>query len=189
MRASELGIGLTEYVTRLIRTDADAVGLTQYLDGDTAREVSKPSPRRTVTAGTRTGLVRRNFCVTLSIGDRKMPKRPKTGFDKFVESKMKDANFAARYKAAKAEIDAVDEIVRALDRARLDLGMSKADLARSISAKPEIVRRLFTGEGANPTMATVVKLAEALNLRLELVPDRPGRSRKPGKRMSARTAA
>ena len=118
-----------------------------------------------------------------------MPKRPRTGFDKFVESKMKDATFAASYKAAKAEIDAVDQIVRALDQARLDLGMTKADLARSISAKPEIVRRLFTGEGANPTMATVVKLAEALNLRLELVPNRRARSRRPGKRMPAHTAA
>jgi hypothetical protein len=30
---------VTEYVARLIRRDADEVGLTQYLDGTTAEEV------------------------------------------------------------------------------------------------------------------------------------------------------
>ena len=62
---------------------------------------------------------------------------------------MRDAKFARRYAKARAEIDAVDRIVRALDEARIALGMSKADLARLISAKPEIVRRLFTSKGAN----------------------------------------
>jgi hypothetical protein len=36
MRASELGISLTEYVARLIRYDADMVGLSTYLDGETS---------------------------------------------------------------------------------------------------------------------------------------------------------
>lgn len=102
-----------------------------------------------------------------------MPKRRKTGFDKFVDAQMKDAGFAAEHRKAKREIDAVDRIVRRLDAARLELGMSKAELARRISAKPEIVRRLFTDEGANPTMATVVKLAAALDLKVELVPATP----------------
>lgn len=34
MRASELGISLTEYITRLIRQDADTAGLSRYLDGE-----------------------------------------------------------------------------------------------------------------------------------------------------------
>lgn len=32
MRASQLGISVTEYVAQLIRRDAESVGLTQYLD-------------------------------------------------------------------------------------------------------------------------------------------------------------
>jgi hypothetical protein len=36
------------------------------------------------------------------------------------------------------------------------------------SAKPEIVGRLFTSKTPNPTLSTVVKLAEALGLKLQL---------------------
>jgi hypothetical protein len=50
--------------------------------------------------------------------------RPKTGFDKFFDAKMKNAEFAADYKKAKQEIYAVDRIIRALD----PTSMSKADL-------------------------------------------------------------
>lgn len=32
MRASQLGLGLTEYITQLIRHDADYAGLSAYLD-------------------------------------------------------------------------------------------------------------------------------------------------------------
>ena len=39
MRASEQQITVTEYIARLIRRDADAVGLTQYLDSTTAEDV------------------------------------------------------------------------------------------------------------------------------------------------------
>jgi ribosome-binding protein aMBF1 (putative translation factor) len=93
-----------------------------------------------------------------------------TAFDRYVADQLKKPRFRAAYGKARREIDAVDEIVRALDAARIDIGISKADLARAISAKPEIVRRLFTSPASNPTLATVAKLAEALGQRLELVP-------------------
>jgi ribosome-binding protein aMBF1 (putative translation factor) len=92
----------------------------------------------------------------------------KTGFDKFFDDQMKKPSFAKRYKRVRAEISAVDRLVRALDDARVQTGMSKAELARLISAKPEIVRRLFTSK-ANPTLDTVTKIAAALGCRLELV--------------------
>jgi hypothetical protein len=38
MRASELAISLTEYITRLIRQDADVAGLTRYLDEEATRK-------------------------------------------------------------------------------------------------------------------------------------------------------
>lgn len=99
-----------------------------------------------------------------------MSTRPKTGFDRLFEAQMRSPEFAASYREARAEIDAVDQIVRALDEARIRTGLSKADLARRISAKPEIVRRLFTSPSANPTLDTVVRLACALGCHLELVP-------------------
>ncbi|MBI5535274.1 MAG: helix-turn-helix transcriptional regulator [Deltaproteobacteria bacterium] len=98
-----------------------------------------------------------------------MPRTTKTGFGKFFDAQMAQPSFAKDCKQARAEVDAIDQIVRALDGAREQLGLTKADLARAISAKPEIVRRLFTAEDPTPTLSTVVKVAIALGYRLELV--------------------
>jgi len=96
---------------------------------------------------------------------------PKTGFDKYVAGRMKDPTFAAHSHVA-AKIDVTDKLVRALDSIRLANGMSKAELARRISAKPEIVRRLFTTRSPNPTMSTIIAITKALGLHLILVPNR-----------------
>lgn len=99
--------------------------------------------------------------------------RKKTAFDKYFDRRMKDLAFASAYSEARAVVDSTDALIRALDKARLLVGVSKADLARQIEARPEIVRRLFTSDDANPTLATVLKLADALGFHLELVPNRP----------------
>lgn len=99
--------------------------------------------------------------------------RKKTAFDKYFDRRMKDPAFASAYREARAVVDSTDALLRALDKARLLVGVSKADLARQIEARPEIVRRLFTADGVNPTLATVLKLADALGFHLELVPNRP----------------
>lgn len=99
-------------------------------------------------------------------------RRKRTGFDRFFDERMKDPSFAAGYAEERAEIDAVDRVIRVLDDTRVELGMSKAELARQISATPEIVRRLFTVRAPNPTLNTITKLAQVLGLRLELVPTR-----------------
>jgi len=100
-----------------------------------------------------------------------MARRTKTGFERYFDEHMKDPRFAAEYIEARAEIDAIDTLIRALDRARETAGLSKAELARRIHAKPEIVRRLLTDAGGNPTMSTILKLAAALGCHLELVPN------------------
>ncbi len=111
-----------------------------------------------------------------------MARRTKTGFDKYFEGRMKEPTFAAEYTQARAEIDAIDGLIRALDQARERSGLTKAELARRIDAKPEIIRRLLTDEGGNPTMATVLKVASAVGCHLELVPDS-------GRRVVRRSAA
>ena len=107
-----------------------------------------------------------------------MTRTRKTGFDKFFDEQMALPSFAKEHSEARAEIDAIDRIVRLLDQARDKSGMTKADLARAISAKPEIVRRLFTTSAPNPTLSTVIKLARALGYALTLVPASRGRRRK-----------
>jgi len=100
-----------------------------------------------------------------------MARKRKTAFDRYVAKRRKDAEFESAYQEARDEIEAIDQFIRALDEARVDAGVSKAELARRIGAKPEAVRRLLTAERANPTLKTVVGLAKALGLRVELVPD------------------
>jgi hypothetical protein len=53
---------------------------------------------------------------------------------------------------ARAEIDATDKLIRALDAVREAGGLTKAQLARRIEAKPESIWRLFTAPDSNPTM-------------------------------------
>ncbi|HEX7672431.1 MAG TPA: helix-turn-helix domain-containing protein [Polyangiaceae bacterium] len=98
-----------------------------------------------------------------------MASRRRTAFERYAAKRRAEPAFERAYLEARDEITIVDEFVRALDRARIDLGMSKAELARRIGSKPEIVRRLLTSERANPTLKTVVMLAGALGLRLELL--------------------
>lgn len=100
-----------------------------------------------------------------------MATRPKTAVDKYFARRMKDPRFAAAYRAARAEIDATDQLIRALDAARVVGGFTKAELAKRLEVRPEMIRRLFTAPGRNPTMATVLKVATVLGYHLELVPD------------------
>ena len=93
--------------------------------------------------------------------------KPKTGFDKYVQARMRDRDFASAYKEARAEVDAVDSLMRQLDEARRRARLSKADLARRVSAPQESVRRLLTAKRTNPTLQTVVRLAQAVGLRVE----------------------
>ena len=100
-----------------------------------------------------------------------MPRRTKTGFDKVFDEQVKSSSFAKSYTEARAEVDAIDKMVRALDAAREKSGLTKADLAAAIEARPEVVRRLFTTRNPNPTLSTLIRLAAALGYRVELVRD------------------
>lgn len=97
--------------------------------------------------------------------------KTKTGFDKLFDEQMKSASFAKSYAEARAEVDAIDNMVRALDAARERSGLTKAELAAAIDARPEFVRRLFTAKSPNPTLSTLIRLAAAVGYRIELVRD------------------
>lgn len=99
-----------------------------------------------------------------------MPHRPQTGFDRYLATQLEDPEFRREYEAARREIDTIDALVRALDDAREARGLTKAELARRVGMKPELVRRLFTVDAPNPTMETVLKLVVALDCKLRLHP-------------------
>lgn len=106
-----------------------------------------------------------------------MKRNKGTAFDRYLQKKMTDPEFADEYAKARAEIDEIDRIIQMLDEAREKSHLSKAELARRIDAPPEIIRRLFTSESPNPTMSTTVRIARALGFRLELVSVRKGMKR------------
>lgn len=104
-----------------------------------------------------------------------MPTR-KTAFDRYVDEQKKSPTFAAEYERVGAEILAVDDLIRLIDAERVDLGMSKADLARKVSTTPAAMRRLLTSGEANPTITTVLDVLAAVGLRLTLLPSSASKS-------------
>ena len=100
--------------------------------------------------------------------------REKTDFDLDFEERMKKPSFAAAYKKARAEIDEIDALVNQLDQTRIDLGMTKGELARRAQKLPAFVRRLLVAKSKNPTLRSMMELARHLGLRLALVPLQTG---------------
>lgn len=89
---------------------------------------------------------------------------PRTGAERYIAKQKQEPEFRAAHAEAERRIRRVDGLVRALDDARVQQGMTKAELARRAGMAPEAVRRLFTAEGANPTAATLVALADVLDI-------------------------
>ena len=82
-----------------------------------------------------------------------------------------DADPVRRERAAafRRQIDMVDELMLGIDDRRIELGMSKAELARRVDRDASSIRRLFTS-GGNPEITLVAALAEAVGMRIALHP-------------------
>lgn len=91
-----------------------------------------------------------------------------TFYEKYREQRLADTEFRELYDRHRSEIDAIDEILSAIDHRREELEMTKADLARLTGKKPESVRRLLSGRIANPTLVTVLGMAEALGMEISV---------------------
>lgn len=78
--------------------------------------------------------------------------------------------YAAAYEVASRRVAMFDDVVRSLDARRGELGMTKTELARRADMPPAVVRRLFSQQHKNPTLTSLVAIAEALDLRLCVAP-------------------
>ncbi len=87
-----------------------------------------------------------------------------SAYEQYRARRLADPEFRSRYERHRREIDAVDRIVAAIDARRVELGLTKADLARLVGRKPESVRRLLSGNLVNPTVTTVSEMAIVLGL-------------------------
>jgi DNA-binding phage protein len=98
-----------------------------------------------------------------------MSTAPSTYWDDLVED-LKDPDFLRSYITESLRVSTIDQLVHDLDDARVGLGLSKAELARAISAEPAVIRRLLSLGHRNPTIGTVAEVAAALGLKVALVP-------------------
>ena len=87
--------------------------------------------------------------------------------------RMRDPEFRAAYEQAAGAIAQTDHIIRTLDEMPAELGISKAELARQIDRNASSIRRLFTAHQAKPELPLIAAIAEALGLRLALIPEMP----------------
>lgn len=78
------------------------------------------------------------------------------------------------YERTRQSVLRVRHLLQQLDAERERAGLSKAALAERIGADPSIVRRLFSSGASNPTLKTVLEIAGALGMEVDL---RPTRSR------------
>ena len=115
----------------------------------------------------------------------------RTGAERYFEQRRKNASYAEAHDRAVAMVRAIDDLVRALDAAREEQHLSKAELARRVGVDPAAVRRFFSNDAPNPTAQWLVQVALALGYRFNLEPDDSadsGRPKAPAKRREAVTA-
>jgi transcriptional regulator with XRE-family HTH domain len=84
-----------------------------------------------------------------------------------------DPEFLREYVRESVRIATIDNLVNSLDQAREAAGLTKAELARAISAEPAVIRRLFSAGHVNPTLGTMAEVAAALGMQVTLVPLAP----------------
>lgn len=84
-------------------------------------------------------------------------------FDVWKKDKMKDPAFKAEYDRQQPEF----AVIRAIIRARVNNGITQEELAKKMRTKQSVISRLESGR-ANPSVAFLKKLAQALNSHLEI---------------------
>jgi ribosome-binding protein aMBF1 (putative translation factor) len=83
--------------------------------------------------------------------------------------RMQDPEYRLAYERAAREIAQTDAVIRELDALRVDLGMSKAELARRINRNASSVRRLFTANQVRPELPLIAAIADALGADVRVV--------------------
>jgi ribosome-binding protein aMBF1 (putative translation factor) len=115
----------------------------------------------------------RNTYATLFVEVDLWPRRTKVNaesnyFKRRLARRFQDPEFRAEYDRASSDIEQTIAVLRSLDARREEVGISKAELARKIGKRPEVVRRLFSA-GGNPELNTVTAMAAVLGGEVQMV--------------------
>lgn len=113
--------------------------------------------------------------------------QPRTGAERYLAKRLEDPEYRNAYERARERISQTDSVIRAFDARRVELNLTKAELARRAGVKPEAIRRLFSSERPNPTLSTLVALAGALDLELRPEPRSMRSSATQARSVAART--
>ena len=84
-------------------------------------------------------------------------------------ARMVDPEYRLAYERARREIAQTDAVINELDSLRIDLGLSKAELARRVNRNASSIRRLFTAGRTRPELPLIAALADALGADLRVV--------------------
>lgn len=90
-------------------------------------------------------------------------KRKHLDFTVWEKEALKDPAFKAEYDRLQPEFAVINAIIEA----RRKKGVTQEDLAKKIGTKQSVISRLESGR-ANPSVAFLKKLAQALNSHLEI---------------------
>ena len=90
-------------------------------------------------------------------------------FNLWKKRALKNPKFKAEYDKLQPEF----AVIKAIIRARADVGITQKSLAEKIGTKQSVISRLESGR-ANPSVAFLKKLAQALssNLEIKFIPSR-----------------
>ena len=92
-----------------------------------------------------------------------------SALDRLIEERDRpEPGFAAAVEAELAEIRAFDDVVNVVLDRLSELGWPREELAARAELNAASLRRLLTSSCANPTFATMMSIAEALGLRIEI---------------------
>ena len=84
-------------------------------------------------------------------------------FDDFLKESLKNPRIKTEYDRLQPEFALIEAVLKA----RKEKGLTQEDLAERIGTKQSVISRLEKGR-ANPTMAFLMKLAQALQTCLEI---------------------
>ncbi len=97
-----------------------------------------------------------------------MPKTTSGRWEEMRERIVNTPELREQYERTKHTISSTRQVLMEIDDERQRVGLSKAELARRIGMTPSVVRRMFSSKSSNPTLGTVINIAGALNMEIEL---------------------
>ncbi len=82
----------------------------------------------------------------------------------YIAEQMKNPEFRKAWEDLEPEF----QVLKAMIKAREKTGISQAELARRVGTKQSVISRLERGAFSKATLETIKKMADALDMRLEI---------------------